>query len=98
MPNQRRKGQTFIGFQGDAALVRLLDSARRHDPRSLFIRQAVAEKLQSMGFTVTDDLVYAPDRADRLAESDPAEVPAVQKERQKVTYKVPKKPRKSPSR
>ncbi len=63
MPNQRRAGQTFIGFQTDAELLALVEAARRRDSRSLFVRQAVAEKLKRMGYDVTEDMIFGPDRA-----------------------------------
>lgn len=67
--------------------MKLLDKGRGHDPRSLFIRQAVAEKLTRMGLDVPDGLVFAPDRASRLAESDNTDSPPVHVEKKKIDYK-----------
>lgn len=95
MPNQRRSGQTFVGFQSDDDFVKMLDSARGRNSRSLFIREAVAEKLRTLGQVVSEDLVYAPDRAARIADeaapaaAEPAPVP------KPVTYRVPRKKRAS---
>ena len=63
MPNQRRAGQMFLGFQADLELVRNLDRARGRKDRSLYIREAIAEKLSSAGIRVREDLIYPPSRA-----------------------------------
>ncbi len=64
MANQRRAGQTFIGFQADSRLVATVDRARQQlrQDRSLFIREAVAEKLRGMGYDIPDDWVMPPMR------------------------------------
>ena len=63
MPNQRKPGQTFIGCQIDEALLALLDKARGRRGRSLFLREAIAEKLGESGYKIAEDLIYPPDRA-----------------------------------
>lgn len=63
MPNQRRKGQTFIGVQIDEMLLKDIDRARGHMGRSQFLREAIAEKLRSEGVRVPDKIIYPPDRA-----------------------------------
>jgi hypothetical protein len=66
MPNQRRAGQMFLGFQADLELVRDLDRARRRKDRSQFIREAIAEKLDRQGIRVREDLICPPPRAARV--------------------------------
>lgn len=66
MPNQRREGQIFVGFQADVDLIAELDKARGREERSLFIRKAIAEKLQKMHIHVPDHLIYPPDRAKKV--------------------------------
>lgn len=70
MPNQRREGQMFIGFQADVAFVRQLDLGRGRKDRSLFIREAIAQKLRDMNIKVPDSLIYPPDRAKVVQISD----------------------------
>ncbi len=67
MPNQRRAGQMFLGFQADLELVRELDRGRGRMDRSQFIREAIAQKLGELGIRVKEDLIYPPDRAARVA-------------------------------
>jgi hypothetical protein len=67
MPNKRKAGQTFIGCQADEELKRDIDMARGRRDRSLYIREAIAEKLRNDGFKVSEDLVYPPDRAGNTA-------------------------------
>lgn len=66
MPNQRRAGQMFLGFQADKALVRAVDSARGRTARSVFIREALGEKLKRMKVVVDDKLIHPPDRAKQV--------------------------------
>jgi metal-responsive CopG/Arc/MetJ family transcriptional regulator len=66
MPNQRRAGQMFLGFQADQELVRDLDRGRGRKDRSRFIREAIAEKLNREGIRVREDLIYPPERAARV--------------------------------
>jgi hypothetical protein len=63
MPNKRGAGQVFIGLQATAELLRDLDAARGPEDRSRFIRIAIIEKLQRMGFNVPKRLIYPPSRA-----------------------------------
>lgn len=66
MPNQRREGQMFVGFQADKDLIAELDRARGRKDRSLFIREAIAAKLRDMGIKVPETLIYPPDRAKKV--------------------------------
>lgn len=66
MANSPREGQQFVGFKLDEKLLVMVDKARGFVDRSLFFRQAIAEKLKQMGITVSDDLVFPPDRVHRL--------------------------------
>ena len=61
MANMRRAGQQLIGCQADEELACLVDTARGRKSRSFFLREALAEKLRAMGFSVSDDLVYPAD-------------------------------------
>lgn len=63
MPNKRGAGQVFIGLQATIQLLQDIDAARGHDDRSRFIRAAIIEKLQRMGFNVPKKYIYPPDRA-----------------------------------
>lgn len=63
MANSPRDGQQFVGFKLDEKLLGLVDRARGYLDRSLFFRQAVAEKLKSEGIEVGDDLIFPPPRA-----------------------------------
>lgn len=74
MPNARREGQTLISFQADETLVGLVETARKRTNRSLFIREALGDKLREMGLPVTEDMIYGPDRVS----SDTAAAPRVQ--------------------
>ena len=60
MANQRKPGQTFIGLQADENLAAALDQARKFKDRSLFIREAIAEKLKQMGIDVPEEWIYPP--------------------------------------
>lgn len=64
MANQRKAGQTFTGFQADAQLIAAVDKARARErkDRSLWFREAVAEKLRRMGFVIPDDWIFPPIR------------------------------------
>jgi hypothetical protein len=63
VPNQRRPGQIFVGCQADEQLIADLDRARGRKDRSQFIREAIAEKLESLGIRVPERLIYLPPRA-----------------------------------
>lgn len=62
MPNKRGAGQVFIGLQATVELLRDLDRARGLEDRSRFIRSAIVEKLQRMGFRIPKKFIYPPDR------------------------------------
>lgn len=74
MPNQRREGQTFIGCQADESLVVDLDRARGYKDRSQFIREAIAEKLNRMGYQVRQSVVYPPPRAKARTKSNVVQI------------------------
>ena len=63
MPGVRSKGQTLIGCWCDKDFVKEIDAARCHMTRSQFARDALLEKLASLGIHVTPDKAAAPDRA-----------------------------------
>ena len=52
----------MIGCWCDEALVEKVDRARRSRTRSQFCREAIAEKLRSMGFDVSEAEAASPDR------------------------------------
>ena len=58
----RSEGQTMIGCWCEQALVEKIDHARASHTRSHFCREAIAEKLRTLGFKVSDQEVSAPDR------------------------------------
>jgi hypothetical protein len=58
MAKQKIHRQTFVGFKLEDDLLTLIDTAREFKDRSIFIREAVAEKLTKMGYTVQKDWVY----------------------------------------
>jgi len=53
----------MIGCWCDEMLVEKIDRARRSRTRSQFCREALAEKLRSLGFEVSDRETASPDRA-----------------------------------
>ena len=63
MPGVRSRGQTMIGCWCEQALVEKIDRARRTRSRSEFCREALAEKLRSMGVEVAEHEAASPDRA-----------------------------------
>src|SRR5271154_3232032 len=67
VPNQRRPGQTFLGLQISTELFKLVNEARKklRLDRSRFVREAIAEKLRTLGYHVPPSMVDPPDRADR---------------------------------
>lgn len=67
MPNVRGENQTLITCPMDAELLQEIEGARGRKSRSQFIREAIAEKLRAMGFKVSEDLVFPPDRAGNVA-------------------------------
>lgn len=77
-----------LAFKTDPGLIRAVDAARGRVNRSQFIREAIAEKLEAMGRGVSDRLVYAPDRADRVAEGPAAALPAEKGKGEAVSYKA----------
>lgn len=92
MANQRHDSMTAISISLDRDLLSKVEMARvrsRKD-RSSFIREAIAEKMRSMGIDVPDDLLFPPDlRIGRLAlnESDSGGPPAVQTPTKKVKFR-----------
>jgi hypothetical protein len=94
MPNQRREGQMFVGFQADQELIEQMDAARGRTDRSLFIREAIADKLRKMNIHVPERLVYPPDRAKKvvrlsshkLAHAAEAEPPYRAKRQKKASH------------
>lgn len=80
MPGKRDPSQTVMSISLSKSLLALVDSARIHKlrgrNRAQFIRDALAEKLASLGIDVPDDDVLAPDRATRrlAAEQEAAQV------------------------
>ena len=63
MPGVRSQGQTMIGCWCEEALVEKIDRARRTRSRSDFCREAIAEKLRTLGFDVSEHEAASPDRA-----------------------------------
>lgn len=63
MPNRRKPGQTFLGLQVDEKMLAEIDSARGFKDRSQFVREAIAEKLATLGVKVAESLIYPPPRA-----------------------------------
>jgi len=63
MPSVRSPGQVMLTFWSDVELVRDMDRVRGRKDRSQFIREAIVEKLDSLGVRVPKDLIYAPGRA-----------------------------------
>ena len=53
----------MIGCWCEQALVEKIDRARGSRTRSQFCREAVAEKLRTMGFEVPERQIASPDRA-----------------------------------
>lgn len=54
---------TLIPFKASDKIVDGLDKARGHKSRSLYIREALAEKLAKDGVEVTADMIHTADRA-----------------------------------
>ena len=66
MPNDRDKDQTNISVWIDKKLLAEIEKGRRKlrsMERSQFIRDAIKEKLQSLGLVIPDEIVLRPDRA-----------------------------------
>jgi hypothetical protein len=70
MPNVRGKNQTLITCPLDADFLAEIDRARGRKNRSQFLREAIAEKLNGMGFRVSEDMVFPPDRVSVRAKVD----------------------------
>lgn len=92
MANQRNTSMTAISISLDKTLLGMVDSARlnsrsRQD-RSAFIREALAEKMRSMGLEVPEDLLFPPElRSSSLNEtSDSPPLEAAQPAKQ-VSYR-----------
>jgi hypothetical protein len=87
MPNQRRAGMTPVSFSASESLMELVDrvAASMFKERSQFVREALAEKLRSMGHEVSPDMFHVPPRfAVRVAEDQSAPTPQGKKS---VDYK-----------
>lgn len=96
MANQRREGQSFVGFQGDERLLGTLERARlslRKD-RSLFIREALAEKLKAMGYDIPDDWVMPPMRGNVMLNEDTQTSGELPERNPNVKYTAKKQARK----
>jgi hypothetical protein len=96
MPSSPREGQEFVGFKLDNKLLSLIDKARGFADRSLWFRQAIAEKLKGMGMNVTDDMIFPPPRAGSHRHAvvmEAATKPAAE-QRREVKYEKPKRTRK----
>ena len=63
MPGVRSRGQIMIGCWCEAAFVEKIDYARRSRTRSQFCREAIAEKLRTLGIEVSEHEAASPDRA-----------------------------------
>lgn len=80
MPNKRSADQVVLTFAVSKSLVGDLDAGRtrlRGMTRSQFVRDAIAEKLRSMGIDVPETAVVPPDRTDPVvpfSRQDAAEV------------------------
>lgn len=84
MPNQRKAGQSFVGFQADAPLVGLINAARGREDKSRWLRRALIAQLRAEGFDVSSDLEFPPARGTTAEETtQSATVPEVMK---KVDY------------
>lgn len=77
MANARSDSQTLLAFTLDRALAESMDavSAARGENRSEFIRRALVNYLQSLGYPVAPTLVSAPDRR-RPAKKPPLTPPS----------------------
>ena len=85
----------FLGFQADLELVSTLDKARGRKDRSLFIREAIAEKLARAGIRVREELIYPPQRAASVVQINGSSDQRNQIVVKKVSYsKKPAKKRK----
>jgi hypothetical protein len=58
-----RKGQVLVGFKCDPGLQLEISKASGGIPVSQFLREAIVEKLHSMGFSIDPTLAKAPSRA-----------------------------------
>jgi hypothetical protein len=78
VPNKRSADQIVLTFAVTKSLAGEIDVGRsklRGMTRSQFVRDAIAEKLRSMGLVVPDDVVVPPDRTSPvLSPRDAAEV------------------------
>jgi hypothetical protein len=63
MPGVRSKGQTLIGCWCDEGFVEKIDRARQTRTRSQFCREAIADRLRTMGYEVSEKETASPDRA-----------------------------------
>jgi len=65
MPNKRGPNQKLLGVWLDQGFIQSLDFGRRknHQSRSQFIREAILERLKSLGVATDESLVHPPDRS-----------------------------------
>jgi hypothetical protein len=63
MPGVRSKDQTLVGCWCSESFVKKIDHARGEKSMSQFCREALREKLESVGIDVTPEESRAPDRA-----------------------------------
>ena len=63
MPGVRSKGQIMIGCWCETTFVEKIDRVRGPRTRSQFCREAIADKLRSLGVDVRDHEIISPDRA-----------------------------------
>ncbi len=67
MPNQRASDRTNITFWADGDFLAMIEMGRRKVGRGLdrsqFIRDAIKEKLEGLGYAVPDVITLPPDRA-----------------------------------
>ena len=84
MPGQHSNAQKLLGFWCDPDFLGEIDRARGHTPRSQFMRDALTEKLSSLGIEVPVEKTVAPDRAGK---GGPAK---------KVVYHIRRQPKAKP--
>lgn len=53
----------LLPFKLDPDFLEKIDAARGFKSRSFFIREALANYLRTLGYDITDSMIYPPDRA-----------------------------------
>lgn len=76
MANQRGSGQVLIGCHVDAHFAAEIDRARKGHSRSDFLRSALYQRLQDLGYKLPEEMKYAPDRAGKGGRPRKAASPA----------------------